>query len=118
MFDLDFHVETRVYECNLGLIGLFVGTIDPTDDDDPNRTASTDPIEGDDFRDCYWIRYYPQLPIWGITFKPEWDRVWDYYEWNCNYYDDSDRWDGEDPSNVVNDDINGFGEVEPSNFAE
>jgi len=57
------------------------------------------------------------LPIWGATFKPEWDRVWDYYEWNCNYYDDADRWDGEDPSNVVND-MDGFIEVEPSNFAE
>lgn len=52
MFDLDFHVESRVYECYIGLIGLFVGTIDPLDDDDPNRTATDSATIGDDFRDC------------------------------------------------------------------
>ena len=112
MFDFDINIEERVYECNLGLIGLFVGTIDPADDDDPNTTVTPSGTIGDDFRDCYWNRYYPQLPLWGISFKEEWDMMWDYYEWNCNYYDDEDRWELEDPSNVGNDPEN----AEPSNF--
>ena len=111
VFDFDIKIEQRVYECYLGLIGLFVGTIDPSDDDDPERTATTSATTGDDFRDCAWHRYYPELPMFAYGFKNDWDRVWDYYEWTCNYYKDVDRFEesSEYPSNV--DEINGFGEV-------
>ena len=120
VFDLDFHLETRVYECNFGFIGLFYNTIDTADDDDKGRTASTTAVSGDDALDCDWVRYYPQLPFWGISFKQEWDRVWDYYEWDCNYYNDAERWDGEgeNPDSMVGEDVNGFGEVEPSNVVQ
>ena len=93
------------------MIGLFVGTINTKDDDDPERTdTSNSAITGDDFRDCAWHRYYPELPLWAYGFKNDWDRVWDYYEWTCNYFDDVDRFeDSQDPSNIV--ETNGFGEV-------
>ncbi len=96
---------------------MFLNTIATDDDDDPSRTATSSVVIGDDLRDCFWTRYYPQLPIWGISFKQEWDRVWDYYEWNCNYYDDTDRWE-EEAGNVENEVVNGMGELEPSNFVE
>ena len=69
VFDLDFHMETRVYECAFGLIGLFYNTIDIEDDDDKLNANSATAVSGDDALDCSWVRYYPQLPIWGISFK-------------------------------------------------
>jgi len=94
VFDIDFHVENRVYECYIGFIGWLVGTSSVKDDDDPDRDeALGDATTGDDLKDCQWIRYYPQLPIWSYTFKPEWDMLWDYYDWTCNYYEDIERFE-------------------------
>ena len=61
VFDIAFHVENRVYECMIGFIGLFFNSLTPADDDDTRRTdTTTDAVEGDDFADCMWMRYYPQ----------------------------------------------------------
>ena len=48
-----------------------------------------------------------------MTALPKADKIWDYYDWTCNYYGDSDRYADE---NVERDaEINGFGDAEPSN---
>ena len=104
----------RVFECFFGFIGWLVGTLKHSDDDDDRRTdTSSGAIEGDDSMDCQWIRYYPQEKLWGWTFKPEWDRLWDYKDWHCNYYDDPDRY----AADVIaaEEEIDGMGEFEPSN---
>ena len=55
--------------------------------------------------------------MWAYGFKNDWDKVWDYYQWTCNYYKDVDRFeDSSDPSNIV--EPNGFGEVQPSNVVQ
>ena len=116
LLDMEFLVETRVYECYLGFIGWMVGTSSVKDDDDAGRdlTVYPDATIGDDLKDCQWVRYYPQLPLWSITALPKYDKIWDYYDWTCNYYDDVERdWDAE---LEWDDDVNGFGEVEPSNI--
>ena len=69
VFDLDFILETRVFECNFGFIGLFYNTIDVADDDDKGNPNFKTAISGDDALDCEWVRYYPQLPLWGGSFK-------------------------------------------------
>ena len=51
------------------------------------------------------------------TAKEEWDRVWDYVEWECNWWDDVDRFDDEF-ADAEDDVINDFGEYEPSNFVD
>ena len=111
VLDMEFHVETRVYECFFGLIGWMVGTSKVTDDDDPSGDPDN-AITGDDLKDCSWVRYYPQLPLYALTAKEEWDRLWDYREWSCNYYNDSGRWTEEENNGT---EINGFGDIEPSN---
>ena len=62
--DMEFRVESRVYECYLGFIGWMVGTSSVKDDDDPATDPSIDTKSGDDLKDCSWVRYYPQLPVY------------------------------------------------------
>lgn len=54
LLDLEFSLESRVYECYLGLIGWMVGTSSVKDDDDGGRDLSLypDATVGDDLKDC------------------------------------------------------------------
>jgi len=54
LLDIEFFVESRVYECYMGLIGWIVGTSSVKDDDDAftNTNAYPNATIGDDLKDC------------------------------------------------------------------
>ena len=83
--------DTRVYECYFGVLGLAI----PDEDD----------------MDCMWYRYFPQLPLYEISFMDKWDWGYDYYPWTCNYLKHIENetiaaLEGEDPTDLP----------EPTNF--
>ena len=67
-------IDYRAFECNFGLLGLAI----PDEDD----------------YDCRWYRYFPQLPLWEISFMDKWDWGYDYYKWTCNYLREQENEDG------------------------
>ena len=78
-------IDYRVYECYFGILGLA--------------------IPGEDDMDCLWYRYYPELPLWDISFMDKWDWSYEYYPWTCNYLRDieiatKENMEGIEPSNV------------------
>ena len=89
-------IDIRVYECQFGILGLAI----PDEDD----------------MDCLWYRYFPQLPLWDISFMDKWDWGYDYYPWTCNYLKHIENEtiaaiDGEDPTDPIN-------YPEPTNIVE
>jgi len=95
VFDLEVKVETRVDECYFGVFGLL----------------NEDPF------DCQWRRYYPQIPLFEISFQEEWDITEDYLEWECNYYDDLNEESGE-PNNIDPSQSDLPFDLEPSNIVQ
>ena len=63
--DLEIRLETFVNECYFGPFGFL--------------NIPSDPL------DCFRRRYYPNLPIFKVSFMDEWDMLIDYIEWECNY---------------------------------
>ena len=74
LFDIQFMIDYRAFECDFGLLGLAI----------PNE---------DDY-DCRWYRYFPQLPLWEISWMDQWDWGYDYYKWTCNYLRQNEDEDG------------------------
>ena len=63
VLDLSLSIESRVYECYTGVIGL-----------------ATD----GDGSDCTWRRYQPNLPLWDVSFVNRGDSTRDYLSWTCS----------------------------------
>ena len=66
--DVEMFVQSRINECNYGLWGKYVES----------------PADGSD---CWWRRYYPQVPIWKRYFKDSADNKNDVVEWTCSEYE-------------------------------
>lgn len=99
VMDFELRVEASFDECFWGVLGKF---------------------SGDDSSDCTWRRYYPQLPIYKVSRKEEWDNTQDYWQWTCNY-ERSIPADFSEPSNSGADDQTdeaGWDIVEPSNIVQ
>jgi len=63
VFDAKVRVKGKYNECYLGLLNW------------RGRATNTD------WKYCTWRTYYPRLPIWKRTYKPEWDSKTDIISW-------------------------------------